>query len=318
MVCIGFSGMSASFRWNTIGTTVLSSSTLTLTSGLYFDLNDTLYIVDESANCVIWKLMKNSSAPIRLAGLLQVCGSNASELSNPQDVYIDSNQNMYVVDCNNHRVQKYINSSLNGVTIGGVTASSGSALNKLSSARYFTFDSTETYFYVADPGNNRIMRYATNSTSGSSGTLVAGGNGAGNMSNQLNFPWGVYYPSTVSNFLYITNSGGHTVMQWSPGASSGTFIAGSPGVAGSSATLLNAPMGIKVDMYLNLYVVDSGNNRVQMFCQNSATGITIAGDGSLGNNATQLNGPRSIAFDSSMNMYVGDLWNRRVQKFLKL
>ena len=318
MIDIALSGVSGNLRWNTTGITVLSAPTLSFTSGLFFDSYDTLYIVDETGNHVVWKLFQGSSTPIRVAGLFQIPGSNASELYNPQDAYLDSNQNVYVVDCNNHRVQKFLSGSLNGVTITGTTASSGSALNQLSNPRYFTFDSTETYFYLADTGNHRIMRYATNSISGVNGTVVAGGNGAGNTNNQLISPWGIYYPSTVSNFLYITNSGGHTVMQWAPGASSGTVIAGSPGLAGSNASMLNIPMGIKMDRYLNMYVVDSGNNRVQMFCQNNQTGITIAGDGTQGSSATQFRGPRGIAFDSQMNLYIGDLYNSRVQKFLKL
>ena len=285
---------------------------------MFFDPSDTLYIADESGNHVVWKLPQGSSTPIHVAGLYQSGGQNASQLHNPQVAYVDSNQNVYVVDCLNYRVQKYINGSPNGVTIAGITASSGSALNQLFNPRYFTFDSTETYFYLADSGNSRIMRFATNSTSGTNGTLVAGGTGGGNANNQLNTPWGIYYPSAVSNFLYITNMGGHTVMKWAPGATSGTVIAGSPGVAGSNATLLNNPIGITLDTYLNMYVVDNANNRVQMFCQNNLTAITIAGDGSLGNNATQLHGPRGIAFDSQMNLYIGDLYNTRVQKFMKL
>jgi DNA-binding beta-propeller fold protein YncE len=77
-------------------------------------------------------------------------------------------------------------------------------------------------------------------------------------------------------------------------------------------------MGIKIDTYLNIYVVDDNNNRVQMFCANNQTGITIAGSGSAGNSATQFQGPRGIAFDSAMNMYIGDTHNQCVQKFLKL
>jgi DNA-binding beta-propeller fold protein YncE len=67
-----------------------------------------------------------------------------------------------------------------------------------------------------------------------------------------------------------------------------------------------------------MYVVDFDNNRVQMFCANNQTGITIAGTGSAGNSTTQFQGPRGIAFDSAMNMYIGDRNNHRVQKFLKL
>lgn len=284
---------------------------------MYLDINDTLYIVDETGNHVIWKLLKNSSTPIRIAGLLLSPGPNASQLYNPQDLYIDSKQNLYVTDFYNYRVQKYINGSLNGITFVGTSGINGTGLNQLGGMRYFNFDPTETYMFIADSENHRIMRFFTNSTAGANGVLVAGGNGPGTANTQLSYPWGVYY-SSITNFLYITNLSGGTVMQWLPGASSGTVIAGIVGSSGSSATQLNGPMGIKLDNYLNMYVVDCYNHRVQMFCANNQTGITIAGNGTSGNGATQLSGPRGIAFDSAMNMYIGDLGNRRVQKFLKL
>jgi DNA-binding beta-propeller fold protein YncE len=116
---------------------------------------------------------------------------------------------------------------------------------------------------------------------------------------------------SVSNDLFITNLDGHSVMRWTPGASSGVFVAGTPGVAGSNSTLLHRPMGIKIDSYLNIYVVDESNHRVQMFCANSQTGITIAGTGVGGNSQEQLLYPRGIAFDSALKMYI-------IQKFLKL
>ncbi|CAF3631381.1 unnamed protein product [Adineta steineri] len=156
--------------------------------------------------------------------------------------------------------------------------------------------------YIADDGNNRVMRYPMSSTTGTNGTIVAGGAGAGNTNTQLNNPWGLYYLPTISNYLYITNAAGHSVMRWIPGASSGEFIAGTPGVSGSNATTLNTPLGIKLDSYLNMFVVDYLNNRVQMFCQNNQTGVTIVGNGTAGSSAIQLNGPRGLAFDSSMNL----------------
>jgi nicotinamide mononucleotide (NMN) deamidase PncC len=253
-----------------------------------------------------------------IAGIPQLSGGNSTLLNYPQGVYIDANKNLYVTDYYNYRVQKYMNGSTTGVTIAGISGSAGVASNQFAGLRYFTFDSTETYMYVTDCDNHRIMRYLTNSTTGSNGTVVAGGNGSGTATTQLNYPWGIHYLPLVSNYLYITNCYGHTVMQWIPGASSGVFIVGTPGVAGSNATLLNGPMGIKIDAYLNMYVVDNGNNRVQMFCQNSQTGITIAGNGVAGSGATQLNAPRGIAFDSAMNMYIGDPGNSRIQKFVKL
>ncbi|CAF1462657.1 unnamed protein product, partial [Adineta steineri] len=197
--------------------------------------------------------------------------------------------------------------------------SAGSALNQLTNPRYFTFDSTETYMYVADALNHRVVRHSINTTSGTDGVLVAGGNGANNTNTSLNCPFGIHYLPSISNDLFITNYYGHSVIRWTPGASSGTFVAGVPGVSGSDSTHLNGPMGIRIDNYMNMYVVDYNNHRIQLFCANTNTiGITIAGNGSAGNSATQLNNPRGIAFDSAMNMYIGDDVNGRVQKFMKL
>jgi tripartite motif-containing protein 71 len=308
----------SSYGWNTIGIIVLSSEQITHPSDLFFDSNDTLYIVDEYANSVVWKLVQNATSPTVIAGKAGSLGSDSAQLDYPQGVYVDSKQNLYVSDYFNYRVQKYVGGSPIGSTIAGISASAGTALNQFGGLRYFWLDPTETYMYVTDCDNHRIMAYPTNSTTGSDGNVVAGGNGSGTASTQLNYPWGIHYRPSISNYLYITNNYGHSVMQWIPGDLSGTFIAGTPGISGSSATLLNSAMGIKIDSYLNMFVVDAGNNRVQMFCYNNQTGITIAGTGTAGNDVTQFNNPRGIAFDSSMNMYISDYGNSRVIKFLKL
>lgn len=296
----------------------MNSSTLSHISGLYIDSNDTLYIVDETENQVVWKLPKGAFTATLMVGELKVRGYNASQLDFPQDIYLDSQKNVYVTDYYNARVQKYTNGSMIGETIAGQSGLNGTALNQFGGLRYMTFDNSETYMYVTDCDNHRILRNPTNSTSGTNGVISAGGNGTGDTNLQLNYPWGIHYLPSVSDDLYITNYWGNSVIRWKPGESSGVFVAGTPGTAGFNATLLNKPMGIKIDSYLNMYVVDSENNRVQMFCQNNQTGSTIAGNGSAGNDLTQLNGPRGIAFDSSRNMYISDFNNRRVQKFLKL
>ncbi|CAF4019578.1 unnamed protein product [Adineta steineri] len=308
----------STYRWNTTGITILNSSQMTFIEDLYFDSDDTLYISDEYNNDVVWKLLKNATTATVVAGQRTSYGSGDSQLHNPQGLYLDSKNNMYVADYQNSRIQKYVNGSTVGITIAGVTGSAGSALNQLNIPRDIVIDSTDTYVYIADDNNNRIIRFQTNSTAGTNGEVVAGGAGAGNTITQLNQPWGIHYLPTISNYLYIINYGGHSVMRWIPGNSSGEFIAGIPGTSGSTATTLSGPTGIKLDSYLNMFVVDCGNSRVQMFCQNNQTGITIAGTGVSGSSATQLRGPRGIAFDSSMNLYVADTANNRVQKFVKL
>ena len=276
-----------------------------------------MYISDEYTFSVVWKLLPNSTVPIVAAGIRGVRGSNATLLNLPQDAYVDRNQNLYVIDIGNNRVQKFVNGSTNGITIFGVNLTSGSTLNRLNNPRFFTVDETETYIYLADYFNHRIIRFLTNSTSGSNGTIAAGGTW-GYTNATLYFPYAVAYKPSLSSDLYITNYYSHSVIRWTPGATSGVFVAGTPGQSGSSSTTLNNPLGIKLDNYLNVYVADSVNNRIQMFCANSSSAFTIAGTGIAGSNASQLSQPRGIVLDSAMNLYVADYINGRVQKFMRL
>lgn len=313
-----FSGGPGGSFWNTTAITILNSSRVTRVVNLYFDRNGTLYIADENTTSVIWKLLKNTTVPTLVAGTPGSMGSGSNQLSYPQAAHVDSNGNLYVSEYGTCRIQKYVNGSTNGITIAGINGSCGSALNQLYRPRYFAFDETDTYMYIPDQVNNRIMRFLTNSSSGMNGTIVAGDGTQGDTSTRLNWPWGMDYVPTLSSDLFITNFNGHTVMRWTPAASSGVFIAGILGVPGSNSTTLNGPYGIKVDSYLNVYVADGNNNRIQMFCANNRSGVTVAGTGVAGNSSTGLNQPRGIAFDEEMNMYVADFINMRVQKFMKL
>jgi hypothetical protein len=313
-----FSGTSGSLLWSTTGTTVLSSSQLSNTDGIFIDSSNNLYVVDEYSHSVVWEVSSGATNATLVAGIAQSLGSLSTQLNYPQDVYVDASKNIYVTDYYNNRVQKYSNGSTNGTTIAGVTGSAGSAYSLFNGLRLFVVDPTETYMFITDFNNQRVMRFLTNSTSGTNGVLMAGNNGAGYSNTTLYGPWGIHYSPTVSSDLFITNYYAHSVIRWTPGASSGYFVAGVPGSSGQTPVLLNNPTGIKVDTYLNMYVADYSNHRIQLFCYNSQTAITIAGTGIAGSGSTQFNGPRDIAFDSSLNMYISDTGNARVQKFLKL
>lgn len=104
-------------------------------------------------------------------------------------------------------------------------------------------------------------------------------------------------------------------MRWHEKDPNGTVISGTPGIAGVSSTQLNSPVGITVDQWQNIYVSERMNNRVQLFCNGSSTGITIAGWGTAG---ASLLAPFDVKLDSQMNMYVVEYTGHRVMKFLKL
>jgi hypothetical protein len=104
-------------------------------------------------------------------------------------------------------------------------------------------------------------------------------------------------------------------MRWRVGASNGTIVAGIAGNAGSNSSQLSFPTGITLDQWQNIYVNDRANTRIQLFCNGSSTGITIAGSGSGGSSFSY---PYDVKLDSQLNLYVVDSNANRVMKFLKL
>ncbi|CAF0821953.1 unnamed protein product [Adineta steineri] len=267
--------------WNTTGITLLSSSTRLSCTRLFIDPNDTLYGADKDRHYV-WKLLKNAENATVVAGVYGSSGSDNVKLNYPEDVYVDQ-----------YGKQLYY-------------------------PRGFAFDPTDTFMYIADRSNNRVVRFLTNSTSDTNGVLAAGTGTPDNTNETLNSPWSIWYSSSKHNDLFIVNHEGHSVIRWTLGATSGTFVGGLPGISCSNSTCFSYPTDVRIDADLNMYVVDEGNHRVQMFCENSDVGMTVIGNGVAGDSSTQLNSPQGIAFDSAMNMYVCDTGNRRVQKFLKL
>jgi DNA-binding beta-propeller fold protein YncE len=170
--------------------------------------------------------------------------------------------------------------------------------------------------YVADTGNNRILKYSPGSTVP---TVVAGGNGQGTGTNQLFTPRAVYYDAATSS-LVITNSGANNIVRWPLGSSNWTLLAGSSsGVAGSSTTTLNRPSGVTFDPSGNMYVADTNNHRIQYFPVGQTTGTTVAGtSGISGSGANSLNRPAAVVLDSQLNIYVADQGNNRIQRFPRI
>ncbi|MGD0177219.1 MAG: hypothetical protein ABSC50_10385 [Candidatus Bathyarchaeia archaeon] len=84
------------------------------------------------------------------------------------------------------------------------------------------------------------------------------------------------------------------------------------GSLGSGNGQFNGPEGVAVDSSGNVYVTDTGNNRVEEF---TGTGTFITAWGSLGSGNGQFNFPLGVAVDSGGNVYVADDFNSRVEKF---
>jgi len=130
-------------------------------------------------------------------------------------------------------------------------------------------------------------------------------------------PFGFVFDSISRSFI-ITSHQGHSIVRWPLNATNWTLVSGTPGFAGSTASLLNGPVGITQDLMGNLYVADSNNHRVQFFADDNSEGLTIAGiSGTFGSNSTHLRSPYWVKLDNQLNLYVSDISNNRIQKFLR-
>ena len=84
------------------------------------------------------------------------------------------------------------------------------------------------------------------------------------------------------------------------------------GTEGSDDGQFQEPVSVAVGSSSIIYVVDSGNARIQKFDNN---GNFISKWGSQGSGDGQFHRPYSIAVDSLGKVYVADLENYQIQKF---
>ncbi len=149
------------------------------------------------------------------------------------------------------------------------------------------------------------------------------GDGSAATSARLWYPAGVVADGAGN--IYVADKQNNRIRKFSVGGTISTYAGnGVPGGGGDggAATVasLNQPWGVALDSSGNLYIADSGNNRIRKV---STAGIisTVAGTGAAGysgdgGQATDavLNGPYGIAVDGSGNLYIGDSSNYRVRK----
>jgi tripartite motif-containing protein 71 len=153
----------------------------------------------------------------------------------------------------------------------------------------------ESDLWVADPSNTRIERFNANGEFLSQFTTVETPNDVG---------------SLIGDSTFV--SGPNAVRHYSP---TGVLSEPTYGSAGSGPGEFNGACGIAVQGVSNLWVVDTGNDRVEKFAISGGKYLSQFGTKGSGNG--QLLEPHGIALDSAGNLWVVDTGNNRVEEFNK-
>jgi sugar lactone lactonase YvrE len=213
-----------------------------------------------------------------------------------------------------------------GTGTSGFSGDSGAAVSAELHYPYRIAKDLSGNIYFSDMQNNRIRKIDASgiiSTLAGNGTAGFSGDNGPALSAELNSPSGIAVDATGT--VYFTDYNNNRVRKISTGGIistvAGTNVQGYSG-DGNSAGLaeLNGPRGIAIDAAGNLYIADSGNNRVRKI---SANGIiyTVAGNGNAGFSGdggqamfAELAYPKGIAIDNAGNLFIADCNNQRIRK----
>jgi len=251
---------------------------------------------------------------------------------------VDSKGNVFFSDTGNDRVREITASDHRIITVAGSgppghsliaqspsdVGDGGPGVNALlAQPRGLALDSAGDLF-IADTGDNRIRKLdpmGLISTFAGEGTLGWTGDGGPPDMAELCAPEGIALDAQGD--LFIADTCNARIRKVSGGvittfAGNGTSGFSGDGLAATKAEFI-VPLGLAVDSRDNLYVADSGNNRVRRIDLKGVI-TTIAGSGEVGYSgdsrtaaSAKLNLPAALAIDHSNDLYVADSGNNRMR-----
>jgi DNA-binding beta-propeller fold protein YncE len=173
-------------------------------------------------------------------------------------------------------------------------------------------DNTNTNLYVADTKNHVIRKIVIDT--GVVSTLASG----------FSFPQGITINSTGTR-LYVSDTNHHTIRVIDISTAAVTTLSGGTSVSDyidgtTSSARFSSPIGLTLDSTdSNLYIVDSGNEKIRKINLSSGIVSTLVGSGDGAADGSGSSGsffkPSRITIDSTdSNLYITDTNNNLIRK----
>ena len=238
--------------------------------------------------------------------------------------------NLYVADCSCSCIRKIdpagIISTIAGTGKDGYEGDGGPAVAARLYTPYWVSRDAHGNLFIVDHDNHCIRRIDPSgiiSTIAGTGQPGFSGDGGPAVDARLNRPGGMAIDSLGN--IYIADLRNSRIRKVDT-AGVITTVAGTdrPGYSGDGGPAISAqlhePGSVTLDSNGNLYIADSGNQRIRVI---DAAGVirTVAGDGKPGHAGdggpatdAELFNPWCPILDSSGNLYIADAANSRVRK----
>jgi uncharacterized protein (TIGR03437 family) len=182
--------------------------------------------------------------------------------------------------------------------------------------------------YIVDTSNHRVLLAAPGAnllTAAGNGTPGDVGDGGPARLAMLDSPSACALDSAGN--LYIADTGGHRIRKTTPDGLivtiAGIGAAGFSGDGGlATAAALNSPRGVAADSDGDVFIADTGNNRIRQITPDGIIqtiagqdGAAFSGDGGPSVSAW-LNAPAGLVLDGSGDLYLADSGNNRVRRLV--
>jgi RHS repeat-associated protein len=221
-------------------------------------------------------------------------GTGNGQFSKPGGITVDSEGNIWVVDTANSRVEEF---SSSGTFIRKFGRSGLNGYGNFKEPQGIAIDG-QNDVWIADSGNKLLQIYSH--TGSFLGQIELLG---------VERPTALAYSpnaATGEGLMYVVD--GNKVLAYTAEWERSYGF----GEGGTGNGQLKNPKGIAIDAHSNVWVADTGNNRIQEF---HGYGGYIKQFGTVGTGNGQFKEPSGIGFDNEGNLFVADAGNNRAQSF---